>query len=597
MSVPSHSALAKAVPSAPNMSTDSMTDPVATVMHAFNRDEIGIVQAASKILSALAKADLSYQMRVNPRQVGFDPVNRDALGCTVQEVHLLADDIAFVGFSWSECSHALCVEIEPGDQSVHKFNAMLCNGVDLAPVPENSLKFASLSCGHTNFGLRAIAAGVPSSTPWLSENGRMSLDKLRKRDQEYADAVDHGLHWTVLKAVVRSKYPDILPLLQAAKNVGGHVALHSMAAEAQKLGHDANWVAIKRAVLRSRPPFADSVDEMVAFLATRSGGADGKHLQSFLAFHRAFVNPSVRGSVPAAWYSALAAFPVQYVAMAILQAAYSCPLEHVKNGMCCFISSGDVYGLSRNKPKEVNEAEKALSQARIVSIAAGLQEPLHTDNRVLTVFVKFDIAIARFLLNKQGSSKDNFDSVGAIGHVLATSLKDLKPELDFTKLEELFPATAKPNLPKPGVEATSGGGIALYTTDMAGNTVSALAQIRKHGVDIGSCVATAESADLFRVASIGSAQEIVLEPWKAATKDQDHETSEVRMSVGAFLAEWSLRDPKAVLEAHPAWPACQTFKVDSAHVRFGLGHVFSTMATLSKVADQYFKIEPLIDVF
>jgi hypothetical protein len=449
---------------------------------------------------------------------------------------------------------------------------------------------------------------VASTSIYLSENGRMSLEVLRKKDADYADAVDHGLRWTVLKAEVRTRYPAILPLIQGAKNVGGHVArkiseaqglqqLHTLAAQAAHDGKDADWIAIKRAVLRSRPPFAESIDDMIAFLATRSGGPDGKHLKGFLAFYRAFVDPSVRASVPAALYSALASFPDQLVAMAILQAAYSCPKEHVKNGQCLFISAGDVHGLSRNKPKEVEDAGKALGDARLHAIEAGLSQPLHENNHVLKAFTKFDVAMARFLLNKQGSSKDSFTSIGAIGHALAKALKDLRPDLDWAKLDAQFPAIATPSVPVLA-EAKTGGSIALYTSDIAGHTISALAKIRKRGIDIGSCVAMTDSADLFRVASINSQQAIVLEPWKAkAAKDSNAEVPDRLVDVESFLEEWSLRDPKAALETHPGWPSCRTSKLDVADTRFMLGHIYSAMAILTKVADDYFSFEGRVDVF
>ena len=73
----------------------------------------------------------------------------------------MARDIAFVGWSWAEVSHALCVEVLPGDASVEEFNRTLCDGCGLAPVGQHSIRFGSLSCGHTNMGLRAIAAAVP----------------------------------------------------------------------------------------------------------------------------------------------------------------------------------------------------------------------------------------------------------------------------------------------------------------------------------------------------------------------------------------------------------------------------------------------------
>lgn len=149
------------------------------------------------------------------RQVGFDTANRSGAGGNVAEVGLLASDIACLGFSWDAVSHAICVEETPGSRAIEHFNRKLCEGSALAPVLPDSIRFGSLACGHTNMGLRAIAAGCPSECSILSEDGRFSLQKLQARDPEYAKAVTQGLHWKVLRWVVRREFPQALDIIQA----------------------------------------------------------------------------------------------------------------------------------------------------------------------------------------------------------------------------------------------------------------------------------------------------------------------------------------------------------------------------------------------
>ena len=76
---------------------------------------------------------------------------------------LLAGDIFDVGFSWEATRHATCVEVIPGSRDVEILNQKFSAGNGLAEVPDNSIHFGSLSGGHTNYVLRCVAGGVPSS--------------------------------------------------------------------------------------------------------------------------------------------------------------------------------------------------------------------------------------------------------------------------------------------------------------------------------------------------------------------------------------------------------------------------------------------------
>ena len=146
------------------------------------------------------------------------------------------------------------------------------------------------ACGHTNFVLRCIQAGVPLEDPLLSVNGKMRLAQLREQDPNFASAVDRGLRWKVLRWQAREQYPEVLNLLQEARNVAGHIQrqenemrgllqLHNLAASAMKRKEILDWSVIKRIVRRSRPPFAESLDNMVAFVAARSGGIQGQYFK------------------------------------------------------------------------------------------------------------------------------------------------------------------------------------------------------------------------------------------------------------------------------------------------------------------------------
>ena len=109
--------------------------------------------------------DLAYTRRIDPEQIGFDPCNRDTTGGNYMDVHALISDIKVVGWSDAATKHAVCVEIPPGDTAIEAFNRLITESVPLMSVAPGALRYSSVSCSHTNAGLRAIKASCTTSSP------------------------------------------------------------------------------------------------------------------------------------------------------------------------------------------------------------------------------------------------------------------------------------------------------------------------------------------------------------------------------------------------------------------------------------------------
>ena len=241
---------------------------------------------ADEVDAELERRRLAYYMRIPPGQVGMDENNRSGMIASSGEVHLLIGDIAEAGhFSWAATAHASCVEAIPGDERLEVTNRRLVAVQNLALVEQGNLKYGSLSCGHTNMGLRCLAAGVASDDPRLSLDGRMNLAKQRARGHNLFDAAEGGLRWRVYRWPVRRWYPRALQLIVEARNSPGNIARRK--SDAEGLGHihqlasgssAPDWAAIRLAVCRSKPPWQHMADEMCAFVAGKSGGVDGQRL-------------------------------------------------------------------------------------------------------------------------------------------------------------------------------------------------------------------------------------------------------------------------------------------------------------------------------
>lgn len=193
----------------------SCQDEVLAILNRQDKDE-KIVQVADQLENLFTKMGLMYRMQIAPRQVGWDILNRHGEGGSPNAVFTLMERIAATGWSWDKCSHATCIEAVPGDDTLHEFNEKVCRDTGLAPVEKNTLKFGSLSAGHTNMGLRALAARMPSTLQYLSDGERLCSDTLRKHDELFAEAVDKGLRWKVLKHDVRKLFPAALTIIQVS---------------------------------------------------------------------------------------------------------------------------------------------------------------------------------------------------------------------------------------------------------------------------------------------------------------------------------------------------------------------------------------------
>lgn len=101
-----------------------------------------------------------------------------------------------------------------------------------------------------------------------SEEGRLFTDKIPKRDAEFGKAIGEGLRW---QRCARARFPGAPSVLQGS----GHVSATCHCCCTAGQGEPPHWVPIRRAVLRTRLPFRDRLDELVAFVAGKSGGERG----------------------------------------------------------------------------------------------------------------------------------------------------------------------------------------------------------------------------------------------------------------------------------------------------------------------------------
>lgn len=178
------------------------------------------VQHMAKFCEKLREHNLMYRSRLHCEHVHVHPANRDGVGVHPSEIHTLLSDIGAAGWDWKEC-RAAAVEVH-GNANVLSFNQNLWQSARglLSPIEEGTVKFASLSCTHTNQVLRLFHYAMEHSDEKYTSHGKLSKEKLRLLDKEYHDAVEHGLWWDVISQEVLGKFPSLPTICKHATTQG-----------------------------------------------------------------------------------------------------------------------------------------------------------------------------------------------------------------------------------------------------------------------------------------------------------------------------------------------------------------------------------------
>lgn len=585
-----------------------MTDPADEILQllgTIDGEGEGLVGGADRLEALLSAKGLMHEQRIAPRNVGFHPRNRDGEGGNPLEVLRLASEVAEVGFSLKEVRHALCIQAEPGDKTIETFNAKLVANTGIAPVERDSILYGSLSAGHLNGALRCIGASVASTCKFLSEGGKMSLDKVRRRSPLYADAVEHGLCWKVLHWEVLYLYPQALEVISTARNITASLArgetemqgllrLHALSATAQKNGEEPPWATIKTAIRRSKPAYEGSLDHMASFVITRSGGVNGKFLQYLSAFHRNHVGFKERRALPATVYAALAEFPLHYVAIALFCAAWRCPKEAVVNGVCKGVTASDINNLAKLTDAQglarLRSAEAALAASRCSLGACGIRDEWDTTVLCKTL-ARLDIQMARLVLDKQIGAGRKITSVSDVMRVFVEDLAAAYPKADLATFGEFLEAsvaaaeTAKTAKEEMASAKTAAGSMPLYEVAMDGAVVDPLARLRAKGLDLGSHVAQGleEMAAVHQILRLEPAT--IQQGPRVVLADLRGENRTFHLPLQEFLSKWTARDLKHHHEEVAHWGARRPKNLEAGQSLMRRAWIQAALDHLAATAD------------
>ena len=135
-----------------------------------------------------------------------------------------------------------------------------------------------------------------SDNPTLGDGEHYDAEVIRKTDRVFAEAVEEGMSWVVVLAVVLEMYPELVELWTVSRNTSGHnqrpenevtglTNLLDLWIKQKELGNEPCYLTIVKDVTRGKPWWTSIVPRFVSFLARHSGGLQDNHWTDFRNFH------------------------------------------------------------------------------------------------------------------------------------------------------------------------------------------------------------------------------------------------------------------------------------------------------------------------
>ena len=396
-----------------------------------------IVQVWDRILKLLILLHYAYVQVIHCSLVGVHPKNRNGVGVTPSDVHDLMGGVADDGWSWNFVVGATCFERpRPGEADEYDtFNVDLVENSDglLAPVIRGVLKFFSVAASHTNQGLRAALAGVVCNDPRIAEHGKMSSRKMSDGDDQITGAFSNGMSWTVITASAEEKWPELADIAQAAGNRPQQLAktdspmqlcyqIHEIAL---KKGKDANFNAIAKSLIRTKPAVAGDILGYATFVEHCSGGADAaalkeldRYIQSLPRRRvvRGHVWESV-GKVEGSTIDKLIPFKI-----AIMKAFHACHDKFVINGEASVLAPSDIAAVAGKHKPFVEQSIRVMNAARTILNSAGLAL---TESQRTILFGRLDVSLVMHVFQKTDPSRKPYKCLSDIGYAFWVDLRSM----------------------------------------------------------------------------------------------------------------------------------------------------------------------------
>ena len=425
----------------------AITPRMRELITSYNEDDNPPLFALrDEAIELLRSQRLLRRIRINSKSVGVHPRNRYGDGIVPSHVLQLIEDFVSGGFSLVEVGVPLASEMPPKGHARYEPFMEFNNKVTreslgaLPPYDEEEIKIVSVTKSHTSQGNRCIACAAPHENPkCTSEDGKLSIHKIRQLRPGYADVVETGFEWDVVVWAAEDAFDGIMDLLQEAGNAGQQIAqaetrmelclkIHGSAKRYKNIVKEEDlWKKVERDALRGKPAFRNEVPDLCVYVKHMSGSIESPHLLlDIVSFGRTLKTPRViTGSILAGLATAVLGedgVGCMLFRMDSIRAMLAAGDKYASNGVQALLNAVDIRKMQ--DPKKLHPfvviADKMKSQG--IAIAAKVAAP---DAAVKGALCLFGIRLVHQVFQKPDEARGVFKSLHDIGHMFIQDLSNI----------------------------------------------------------------------------------------------------------------------------------------------------------------------------
>ena len=250
-----------------------------------------LVYLRDMIFEVLLFWKLMHVATINCMQIGTHPKNRGDNMIEPQDIPDKLEKFVKFGVSADEMKRACCLarpEGAKGEEYESKNIACVKKASgQLAPVAIGSLRFFTITCGHTNQSMRAsVCCCIKCDVAAISQNGVISKAVISEKCPNFGQMCDQGIPWKVILPEVEEEWEWAIDIIMDADNITYQMARPDSVFELQmKIVKKAlslrdpetkvvNWDDVVAKIRQTEIKRSDDVPDLCTFVRYNSGGLD-----------------------------------------------------------------------------------------------------------------------------------------------------------------------------------------------------------------------------------------------------------------------------------------------------------------------------------